>query len=159
MREGTLEASPEIPIDYAQHKPLLDNVRLWDWRAFHDTITQLQALRTYYVFADTDVDRYTIDGQYRQVLLAHDVAFEVVCILVSTPIPHPLHERRWRIAQLKRHRQSATSFHVRHGCQERVAVALGCDLVSTSPEEYDAFLKRELATWSKVVKAVGLKID
>ena len=52
-----------------EHKDLLDNVRLWDWRAFHDTVTQIQALRPYYVFADTDVDRYTIDGQYRQVLL------------------------------------------------------------------------------------------
>jgi uncharacterized membrane protein (UPF0182 family) len=29
-----------------------------------------QALRPYYVFHDSDVDRYTIDGQYRQVLLA-----------------------------------------------------------------------------------------
>ena len=44
-------------------------MRLWDWRAFHDTVTQIQALRPYYVFADTDVDRYTIDGQLRQVLL------------------------------------------------------------------------------------------
>ena len=42
--------------------------------------------------------------------------------------------------------------------KEKVA-ALGSDLVATSPEEYDAFLKRELATWSKVVKAVGVKID
>ena len=43
---------------------------LWDWRPFHDTVTQQQALRTYYVFNEPDVDRYTIDGQYRQVLLA-----------------------------------------------------------------------------------------
>ena len=42
--------------------------------------------------------------------------------------------------------------------KEKVA-ALGSDLMSSTPEEYDAFLKRELATWSKVVKAVGLKID
>ena len=42
--------------------------------------------------------------------------------------------------------------------KEKVA-ALGADLVSGTPEEYDAFLKRELATWSKVVKAVGIKID
>ena len=40
-----------------QTKTLLENVRLWDWQAFHDTITQIQALRPYYVFADTDVDR------------------------------------------------------------------------------------------------------
>jgi len=50
---------------------LLDNVRLWDWKAFHDTITQIQALRPYYVFADTDVDRYRMaDGQLRQLLLS-----------------------------------------------------------------------------------------
>ena len=42
--------------------------------------------------------------------------------------------------------------------KEKVA-ALGADLVSGTPEEYDAFLKRELATWSKVVKALGIKID
>ena len=69
MREIEFKAQPEAPIDVAAHRPLLDNVRLWDTRAFHDTVTQIQALRPYYVFADTDVDRYTIDGQYRQVLL------------------------------------------------------------------------------------------
>ncbi len=56
-------------IDPVKHEALLDNVRLWDWRPFHDTVTQQQALRTYYVFNDTDVDRYTVDGKYRQVLL------------------------------------------------------------------------------------------
>ncbi len=56
-------------IDVTKNRALLDNVRLWDWRAFHDTVTQIQALRPYYVFADTDVDRYLIDGQPRQVLL------------------------------------------------------------------------------------------
>jgi uncharacterized membrane protein (UPF0182 family) len=70
VRETEFKAQPDAPIDVATHKPLLDNVRLWDWRAFHDTITQIQALRPYYVFHDSDVDRYTIDGQYRQVLLA-----------------------------------------------------------------------------------------
>ncbi|MBV8808088.1 MAG: UPF0182 family protein [Acidobacteriaceae bacterium] len=69
VREGTLEAAPEIPVDYARHKPLLDNVRLWDWRAFHDTISQIQPLRPY-VYVDTDIDRYTIDGRLRQVLIS-----------------------------------------------------------------------------------------
>jgi len=69
VKETTLEASPEMPFDYASHKALLDNVRLWDWRAFHDTISQIQPLRPY-VYMDTDVDRYTIDGQLRQVLVA-----------------------------------------------------------------------------------------
>ena len=70
VKEIEFQADPNGSIDTAQHKPLLDNVRLWDYQAFHDTITQLQALRTYYVFHDSDVDRYTIDGQYKQVLLA-----------------------------------------------------------------------------------------
>ena len=58
-------------VDTTKHKPLLDNVRLWDWRPFHDTVTQMQALRPYYAFHEPpDVDRYTIDGDYRQVLLS-----------------------------------------------------------------------------------------
>ncbi|MFB3777732.1 MAG: UPF0182 family protein [Bryobacteraceae bacterium] len=68
-KEVEFAASLETRIDVSKHKPLLDNVRLWDWRAFHDTTTQIQALRPYYVFSDTDVDRYVIDGQLRQVLL------------------------------------------------------------------------------------------
>ncbi|MBS1824358.1 MAG: UPF0182 family protein [Acidobacteria bacterium] len=68
-REMEYKASLEMRIDTAKHKPLLDNIRLWDWRAFHDTVTQIQALRPYYVFQDTDVDRYKIDGELRQVML------------------------------------------------------------------------------------------
>ncbi|HUB31631.1 MAG TPA: UPF0182 family protein, partial [Bryobacteraceae bacterium] len=70
VQEVDFPAQPDAPIDVSQHRPLLDNVRLWEWKAFHDTITQRQALRTYYTFHDSDVDRYTIDGRYRQVLLA-----------------------------------------------------------------------------------------
>jgi uncharacterized membrane protein (UPF0182 family) len=70
VKEIEFAAQPEAPIDVAQNKALLDNVKLWDWRPYHDTITQRQALRTYYTFHDSDVDRYTIDGQYKQVLLS-----------------------------------------------------------------------------------------
>jgi uncharacterized protein len=70
VREVEFQARPDAPLDVAHNKATLDNVRLWDWRAFHDTVSQIQALRPYYVFHDTDVDRYTIDGQYRQVMLA-----------------------------------------------------------------------------------------
>jgi len=62
-------AHKEGRIDLAKNQPMLDNVRLWDWRAFHDTLTQSQPLRPY-AYADTDVDRYQINGQLRQVLLA-----------------------------------------------------------------------------------------
>ena len=63
------QAQKEGRIDFEANKPLLENVRLWDWRAFHDTLSQSQPLRPY-TYADTDVDRYQIDGQLRQTLLA-----------------------------------------------------------------------------------------
>ncbi len=69
-REIEFQATLEAKIEPARHRALFDNVRLWDWRAFHDTTTQIQALRTYYVFNDSDVDRYEIDGQLRQVMLS-----------------------------------------------------------------------------------------
>ncbi len=70
VKEIEFKTKPATSIDTTLHKPLLDNVRLWDWHPFHDTVAQQQALRTYYVFNEPDLDRYTIDGQYRQVLLA-----------------------------------------------------------------------------------------
>jgi hypothetical protein len=68
-REAEFPARKEAPIDFKRNASMLDNVRLWDWRAFHDTLSQSQPLRPY-AYADTDVDRYTIEGQMRQVLLA-----------------------------------------------------------------------------------------
>lgn len=62
-------AHKEGRIDFVKNQPMLDNVRLWDWRAFHDTLSQSQPLRPY-AYGDTDVDRYQINGQLRQVLLA-----------------------------------------------------------------------------------------
>ena len=71
VREIEQHTDPTATIDTSKHKPLLDNVRLWDWKPFHDTVMQMQALRPYYTFHEPpDVDRYTIDGQYRQVLLS-----------------------------------------------------------------------------------------
>lgn len=69
VTEVPFAAKLDGPIDPQKNRALLDNVRLWDWRAFHDTVTQLQALRQYYVFHDTDVDRYNIDGNLRQVMI------------------------------------------------------------------------------------------
>lgn len=70
VREVEYKTVNVSTLDVNKHRALLDNVRLWDWRPFHDTVTQTQALRPYYVFHDTDIDRYTIDGQYRQTLVA-----------------------------------------------------------------------------------------
>ena len=46
------------------------NIRLWDHRPLLRTYAQLQEIRTYYKFVDVDVDRYTLDGEYRQVMLS-----------------------------------------------------------------------------------------
>ena len=48
----------------------IDNIRLWDWQPLMDTYAQLQEIRTYYRFLDVDVDRYQINGSYKQVMLA-----------------------------------------------------------------------------------------
>lgn len=69
IKEIDFQAKPEQQIDLAKHKPLLDNARLWDWHAFHDTLPQLQPYRLY-TYPHTDADRYTIDGQMRQVLMS-----------------------------------------------------------------------------------------
>ncbi len=55
--------------DIAQNSATVNNVRLWDYRALKDTYNQIQSIRLYYDFTDIDVDRYQIDGEYRQVLL------------------------------------------------------------------------------------------
>jgi len=48
----------------------INNIRLWDPRLILQTFRQLQEMRPYYVFNDADVDRYWIDGQLREVMLA-----------------------------------------------------------------------------------------
>jgi len=63
------EKSP-TPQDIAQNEVTINNIRLWDHRPLKDTYNQIQAIRLYYDFHDVDVDRYTIDGDYRQVMLS-----------------------------------------------------------------------------------------
>ena len=48
----------------------IGNIRLWEPRPALSTYSQIQEIRLYYSFQDVDVDRYTIDGKYRQVLLS-----------------------------------------------------------------------------------------
>jgi uncharacterized membrane protein (UPF0182 family) len=56
--------------DIAQNEVTINNIRLWDPRPLKDTYNQRQSLRQYYDFNDVDVDRYIIDGQYRQAMLS-----------------------------------------------------------------------------------------
>ena len=68
--ESPFTPSGQGVVDPVQDATLLANVRLWDLRAYGATITQIQALRPYYTFPDTDVDRYFINGRIKQVLLS-----------------------------------------------------------------------------------------
>ncbi|MBO8158431.1 UPF0182 family protein [Thermosyntropha sp.] len=60
----------QIDIGDEKDAPTINNIRLWDWQPLLTTYKSLQELRPYYVFNDVDIDRYVIDGQYRQVMLA-----------------------------------------------------------------------------------------
>ena len=55
-----LEANPQT----------VENIRVWDDRPLLTTLRQMQEIRLYYDFADVDVDRYTINGEQRQVMLS-----------------------------------------------------------------------------------------
>jgi uncharacterized membrane protein (UPF0182 family) len=54
----------------------MENIRLWDNRPLKDTYHQKQALRPYYDFFDIDIDRYTLEGEYRSVMLGARELFQ-----------------------------------------------------------------------------------
>ena len=56
--------------DLQQNQATTRNIRLWDYRPLLSTYSQLQEIRLYYNFSDVDIDRYTLDGNYRQVMLS-----------------------------------------------------------------------------------------
>jgi len=67
-------------IDYPGNTPItmsalkvdqstLNNIRLNDARPMLQTYNQKQGIRLYYKFNDIDIDRYTINGEYRQVMI------------------------------------------------------------------------------------------
>ncbi len=64
---ATGELSTETVRD---NQAMFDNIRLWDYRALSQVYSQFQELRLYYEFADVDIDRYMLDGRYRQVMIS-----------------------------------------------------------------------------------------
>ncbi len=59
--------TPEI---LAKNDATIQNIRVWDERPLLQTYRQLESLRLYYDFNNVDVDRYQIDGDYRQIMLS-----------------------------------------------------------------------------------------
>ncbi|MDR0433475.1 MAG: UPF0182 family protein [Gracilibacteraceae bacterium] len=64
---GTADITPEA---LENEKAIIDNVRLNDPRPMKQIYGQKQGIRQYYKFNDIDLDRYTINGDYRQVMLS-----------------------------------------------------------------------------------------
>ena len=56
--------------DLERNAATIDNVPLWNDRPLLDTFSQIQEIRTYYDFVAVDNDRYTINGEYRQIMLS-----------------------------------------------------------------------------------------
>ena len=71
LEQREFEAANSVEaLNLDTNRPTLENIRLWDWRALQDTLKQIQTIRTYYDFPDVDVDRYSVGGQTRQVMVA-----------------------------------------------------------------------------------------
>ncbi|HSK09930.1 MAG TPA: UPF0182 family protein [Vicinamibacterales bacterium] len=71
MEERSFPAETSVEsVDLAGNLQTLDNIRLWDWRPLQETLRQIQEIRTYYDFADIDLDRYQVGGQVRQMMVA-----------------------------------------------------------------------------------------
>ena len=63
--------SPSLtPGVMAANPATIENVRLWDHRPLRNVYNQKQFFRAYYRFVDVDVDRYVVNDQYRQVMIA-----------------------------------------------------------------------------------------
>jgi len=71
FKERSYPAQPTMPASAVEdNEATIDNVRLWDPRLLIDTYRQLQEIRLYYEFYSVDVDRYMLDGKYRQVMVS-----------------------------------------------------------------------------------------
>jgi len=53
--------------DILNNRDTISSIRLWDSKPLLQTYRQLQEIRLYYDFSQVDMDRYTIDGAYKQV--------------------------------------------------------------------------------------------
>lgn len=70
IQKQDFTADNELSLRDIQNNPgTIDNIRIHDHRPTLETYNQIQAIRLYYRFVDVDIDRYEIDGEYKQVFL------------------------------------------------------------------------------------------
>lgn len=71
VKEVEYEANDTLTVsDISSNRDAIDNIRLWDSRLLINTYKQLQEIRSYYEFYSVDNDRYTVDGDVRQMMLS-----------------------------------------------------------------------------------------
>ena len=71
IEEKSFEASPNLTKEnLANNQQTVDNIRLWDPTVLAETYSQLQEIRAYYALDEVDVDRYEINGELTQVMVA-----------------------------------------------------------------------------------------
>ena len=71
IEEKSFAASPDLSQDdISNNKQTVDNIRLWDPTVLAETYSQLQEIRAYYALQEVDVDRYRINGELTQVIVA-----------------------------------------------------------------------------------------
>jgi len=71
IKEVDFPVSDKLTIeDVRRHDVTIKNIRIWDERPLLQTYRQIQSIRLYYDFSNVDVDRYVINNQLRQVILA-----------------------------------------------------------------------------------------
>ena len=64
-------ASSNLTADIIEdNRETIDNIRLWDPGVLSQTYPELQNIKTYYDFADVDVDRYIINDRLVQVMIS-----------------------------------------------------------------------------------------
>lgn len=56
--------------DLIDNSATIENIRINDARPLKETYNQIQGIRLYYAFNDIDLDRYKINGGYKQVFIA-----------------------------------------------------------------------------------------
>jgi uncharacterized membrane protein (UPF0182 family) len=71
MEENKFPVSENFSQQTVQtNRNLLNNIRLWDYRALDAVFKQFQEIRLYYEFTDVDIDRYTINDNYNEVMIS-----------------------------------------------------------------------------------------
>src|SRR5439155_13224777 len=71
VQEHDFPANPSATAQEVDaNQQTINNTRLWDPAPLRSVLSQVQTIPPLFEFRDVDVDRYTIDGKYRQVMLS-----------------------------------------------------------------------------------------